>query len=233
MYTKTELKLLKNNLLAHIRHNLAFTDTESKLQFKPGSYVPSYHINTNSLVILEEKSIVEIDRYKKVISINFHDRYDTLIRFIMVSLEVELHRFGSTWIGYPNPEPLTLYNNDDLLVKLQGIVLNATPRTASIIGSGNITGYGNITGSGSTSFASTSTWNPTIVGNNTTIVGTEYTYPRNYILDFINVTNYPRSNSNLYTNDNRPKPKDKRLAAAMASGITQREMETRKRNGRL
>jgi len=106
MYAKEELEIIKGRLLNAIysHHTLKVRE----IQYKPSiDDVEPYSINWFSKVILEGKVIANI-RDQVVRNINFNGRYDYLIKFIFQSLDVELHKFGSSWMGYPNEEPLPI-----------------------------------------------------------------------------------------------------------------------------
>lgn len=121
MQTKTELALLRSKLLQAINLQFEFEDKPSNLTYKPptlktiqsdGNTLSSNNIWENGSILLDNKIIAQISVIYVVERICFWGRYDTLIKEIFKWLDVELHRFGSSWIGYPSEEPLRISNVD-------------------------------------------------------------------------------------------------------------------------
>jgi hypothetical protein len=142
MQTKEELNLLRAQLLMAIRYGRTFNHVESKLKYLIPVVTPSSDQQglvmqySHGRVMLEDKKIAEITLEKVVIAIDFHGRYDPFIRQVFTWLEVELHRFGSSWMGYPNSEPLTI-TNKDVAKALEAATPSPAPDSINITGTIN------------------------------------------------------------------------------------------------
>jgi hypothetical protein len=114
MYTRAELITLRSKLCTAIEDRIPLQCPDFKLEYDCRFWYlaesdKDYRI---SRVILDGSIVALINPNRGVISINFHNRYDPLIRFIMEVLEVEVQRFGSKYIGYVSPDPLILNPKD-------------------------------------------------------------------------------------------------------------------------
>lgn len=91
------------------RRNYSKTYTSDKLLATVGNSVITQNDgegNTLSAVLLDKKAIIKIsidyDGYLQASEINFHGRYDFIIRSILSALDIELSKFGKSWVGYPH-----------------------------------------------------------------------------------------------------------------------------------
>lgn len=97
---------------AELRENIA--EIPSAIYYNRDLYDPEIGVEYISREETAEKGILKLDNkiiatvgdHGIVTNIFFNDRYDLLIRNIFTVLEVELHRFGSAWVGYPSPDSI-------------------------------------------------------------------------------------------------------------------------------
>lgn len=251
MENKEKLKELKYFILWAIYCNsIAYTKElgEYGIEYIPGIHTIIPPVMKDGLLLLDGKSIARIyANSNKVACIDFHDRYDALIRFIFTVLDVELHRFGSIWVGYPSPDaipqpvlPATI--KDSAPANIPGIdvaqlhrenweeLTHTTPTNPN---------WSTITTAGGYVFGP---------GNTFSVAGTSGTGIYNgtyYNITGANTISFPPWNppwNNEYADTswmrapevNKPRntPKNPILAEAQRSGVSQAQMEANMRKGR-
>lgn len=245
MQNKENLEELKYFILWDIHYNSESYKVELKengVEYIPAQYSPGFRDGYTTLpigqsfkkglLILDGKTIAIIDE-KKVISIDFNDRYDALIRFIFTALDIELHRFGSSWIGYPSPDQVPSpmvppsYSNKTLG---DGSTSNSSGSTSSPFYQGTVS-YGFDIGATGTTTISTGSWA-------TNISTTTITYPGGYggTSGTLSITGFSDNSwmaaPEVKTRNTRTIPKNPILAEAQRSGISQVKLELNKKGNR-
>ena len=237
MQTKTDLDLLRSKLLMAIKYDNDLDDKNSGLSY----YAPKVSIGeespislsySNGKVELDKKTIAEVTITKQVLYIDFHGRYDALLRNILTWLGVELHRFGASWVGYPNDDPLSISMTDLLLAKEEKIRLESlVAEKYSIVGQfsrGNpSTSATYITGLDT---SSTSGWMNyyTAGGITGSMLINPSTMPRQTPFSWANeIRNEPvrRQVVPAPVSTSGNPPRDPRIRAALEAGMSQREIE--------
>jgi hypothetical protein len=171
--------------------------------------------------------IAEIDRNMVVHSVRWNDDYSPEMRAIFEALEVEVHRFGKIWVGYPNEDPITCRELGTYLPdKVRRVREEKQAREIEEAGLRNMADRARIDAYykdaiDKTVFTTSTTSTPAFGGYNT---NSYYAFNAN--------DNYA-SIGNSFTSNNRPPAANPSIASANQQGRSQRQIEEMIRRGRV
>ena len=241
MKVEEELRILGARLLISVRHNKDLNVRGVKVL--PSKYSLLEGIPADPGQILLDNQTTATFLGGVILEINFNNRYDFIIRYILNVLEVELHKFGSIWIGYPNPEPLLIKGSDistsaikfpEEIIAAQEAEERRLAKQKKIMDEWGLKDY----------TLPTISWAPTLTSGTSIPSRTYYTgggiseirgiyniSSRGEAPQFIWSTSTPAPAYQPPANANPPR--DPSIARALKSGISQREIDRLRRTGRL